>query len=427
MTKNPSESPSIFGGAYKELIKIVTRYAENDKPVLFVGETGTGKELFARLYFEKNKRKTNRTVNCAAFTDELLNSEIFGHKKGAFTGANSDRSGLLNKCKKGILFLDELGVASPSLQASIRRVAEGNSYRPLGSDDEITDFDTRIIAATTNLASIDEDIKYRFIILPIPPLQNFDIPQILRRITGKPLKRKILERLMEREYPGNVRQLLKEFDRIEVEEGGDIFSLRPSDTINAIGSFDYDRFRKEYFTWQKYIQPIIDRFNFWGIRYRYLKDCPEKNWDNEGMMREYDGEVFYNQDYSKIPEIPEYINSIDQMISDIEKLNSHLDPNLLRAFEFSLKAYIKRCQIPILLKKLSEHYGGFDKASMQTSIENIDSLSLFEIKPHKEGIKNFERLYMDYHLQKNDFNKKKTSKDIGMPYATFMRKIRSSL
>jgi len=158
MAKHKDE---IIGRAYDEPKKLVQKYSKRNIPLLFLGETGSGKELFARLYMEKNNRTgERRTVNCAAFSSEVLPSEIFGHVKGAYTGADKKREGLISTCKDGILFLDELGSASQEFQASILRVAEKNSYRPVGSDAEHP-CNTLFIASTSNLSNVREDLIYR--------------------------------------------------------------------------------------------------------------------------------------------------------------------------------------------------------------------------------------------------------------------------
>ena len=126
-------SNQIIGEAYRELQDIVRKYAKEDLPVLFTGQTGSGKELFLKYYMAENERTGKRLIiNCAAFSDELLRSEVFGHVKGAFTGAVANRDGKIKTCNKGILALDEIGDATQHFQASILRVAEANSYSPLG-------------------------------------------------------------------------------------------------------------------------------------------------------------------------------------------------------------------------------------------------------------------------------------------------------
>ena len=108
----------IIGEAYRKPQDLVKEYAKADEPVLFIGETGIGKELFMQLYMKENPRPGRKmTVNCAAFSDELLRSEVFGHVKGAYTGATKKRPGKIETCTNGILALDEIGDATPGFQA----------------------------------------------------------------------------------------------------------------------------------------------------------------------------------------------------------------------------------------------------------------------------------------------------------------------
>jgi len=167
----------IIGRAYEDLKILVRKYAKHDIPVLFTGEMGSGKEKFAKLYMTLSTRKGKKmTTSCAGLPNDMLWSEVFGHVKGAFTGAIQPRKGRLQSCDGGILFLDELGDASAEFQAAILRVAEGNSFSHLGSDEEEISVDTLVIAATNKPGNIREDLKQRFVILPVPPLQKFDIP-----------------------------------------------------------------------------------------------------------------------------------------------------------------------------------------------------------------------------------------------------------
>ena len=217
----------IVGSAYREPIRLVKEYAKKDIPLLFVGETGVGKELFARLYMEESVQSGKKgTRNCAAYPESMLRAEVFGHEKGAFTDAKNSRAGMVRASKNGILFLDELGAASQEFQAAILRIVEGGSFNQLGSDKEIKDCDTVIIAATNNFGSIRQDLKFRFNILPIPPLQKSDIPalathffQEISKDKRRHPKKDILEELINREYPGNVRDLKKVCERVLVERG----------------------------------------------------------------------------------------------------------------------------------------------------------------------------------------------------------------
>lgn len=275
-----SSPPEIIGQAYEDLKELVRKYAASDQPVLLVGETGTGKELFARLYMAESKRTGKKmTTNCAAESDELLRSEIFGHTKGAFTGADRMRNGKISECDKGILFLDEIGDASPAFQAAILRVSEGNSYTALGSDKEITGVNTLIIAATCRPQNIREDLKMRFQVLPIPPLQAFDIPLLAEHFLGGMPSKGIIQDLVGRKYPGNVRELKKTCEKLQTEKGDRIF-VGPQPKSYPAGSFDYDRFRMEMDTWDRYIQPILERHRL-GAFFKYTYQPWDDRWLNE--------------------------------------------------------------------------------------------------------------------------------------------------
>lgn len=192
--------PEIIGQAYEDLKELVKKYAIEDKPVLFVGETGSGKELFAKLFMTTSNRKGKKiTINCASFSDELLYAEIFGHTKGAFTGATKERDGKIKACNDGVLFLDELGDASYKLQAAVLRVSEGNSYCPVGSDQE-KEVNTLIIAATSKAKNVREDLKMRFHVLQIPPLQKSDIPVLAEYFCRRIPNKEVLDELLSCEY-----------------------------------------------------------------------------------------------------------------------------------------------------------------------------------------------------------------------------------
>jgi transcriptional regulator with PAS, ATPase and Fis domain len=157
-------------------LKKAQRYARGDENILIKGESGTGKELFARLIHELSNRAKGpfKSINCAAIPEQLLESELFGYKKGAFTGANRDYPGLFKVCDKGTIFLDEIGDLSLNLQAKLLRAVENKEIKHLG-DENIIKVDVRIITAThKNLEEMvregkfREDLYYRIGILTIP-------------------------------------------------------------------------------------------------------------------------------------------------------------------------------------------------------------------------------------------------------------------
>src|SRR5512139_3315825 len=182
----------ILGGspAMARVFEVMEKVAETDATVLLTGETGTGKDLVARAIHYAGSRKDQRFVaqNCAALPDTLLESELFGHKRGAFTGAHADKKGLFEVAHRGTIFLDEIGETLPGMQVSLLRVLQDGEIRPLGSS-ETRKVDVRIIAATNrDLRKLvadgrfREDLYYRLRVVEIelPPLRERreDVPAL---------------------------------------------------------------------------------------------------------------------------------------------------------------------------------------------------------------------------------------------------------
>ncbi|HEY1534170.1 MAG TPA: sigma-54 dependent transcriptional regulator, partial [Polyangiaceae bacterium] len=221
----------------RALYELVERIAAADSPVLLTGETGTGKGLVARAIHAHGPRASGPfvAVNCAALPENLLESELFGHVKGAFTGATSHRAGLFADADRGTLFLDEIGEVALSLQAKLLHVLEGGTVRPLGANKERS-VDVRIIAAThrdlhQSVASgaFREDLLYRLdvVSIEIPPLRHrqADIPLLLehflhdarRKHPDSPVRgfaKATLARLLDHRWPGNVRELEHVVERV---------------------------------------------------------------------------------------------------------------------------------------------------------------------------------------------------------------------
>lgn len=217
--------------AMREVFAVLELAARGDVTVLVTGETGTGKELVARAVHEKSARRSKPfvTVDCGALPESLLESELFGHVRGAFTGAVSERRGAVQKADGGTLFLDELGAVSPSVQARLLRVLEARTVKPVGSDVE-RQVDVRVIAATpvdlaTRVAAgqFRADLFYRLSVLALelPPLRSRreDLPvlaaEVLRRrgFEPGPVTGPNLDRLMVHGWPGNVRELRNVLER----------------------------------------------------------------------------------------------------------------------------------------------------------------------------------------------------------------------
>jgi len=230
----------LIGGssAMKTVLSQIKQVAETDTTVLITGESGTGKELVAKAIHFSSARKNARfvAVDCGAIAPTLIASELFGHVKGAFTGATSDHTGLMQAAEKGTLFLDEIGNLSLELQSNLLRAIETREVRPVGATAPI-EVDVRYIAATNrDLHAIvregrfREDLFYRLNVFPIhlPPLRQRreDIPELARHflavLAAKMHKRvdeftpEALNALVQYDWPGNVRELANVVERLVI-------------------------------------------------------------------------------------------------------------------------------------------------------------------------------------------------------------------
>lgn len=234
--------------AMKPVFEMTSSVANSDITALIHGETGTGKELLARAIHGMSARadKPFVAINCAALPDNLLESELFGYKKGAFTGAVQDREGRIDQAKDGTIFLDEIGEISPALQVRLLRVLQEHTYEPLGSNETKTS-NARIIAAThrdlsklVETGEFREDLFYRInvIRLDLPPLRDRkeDLPLLIdhfierfnrihrKQITG--LTNGAHSLLMTHNWPGNVRELENMIERAFVLCNGSKIEIR---------------------------------------------------------------------------------------------------------------------------------------------------------------------------------------------------------
>jgi two-component system nitrogen regulation response regulator GlnG len=213
-----------------DVFKAIGRVAKQNVPVLVRGESGTGKELVARALFQYSHRSEGPflAVNCAALPDNLLESELFGHEKGAFTGADSRRIGKFEQCNNGTLFLDEIGDMAPIVQAKVLRVLQDQRFERIGGNNELKT-DVRIVAATNQPleemvqhGDFREDLLYRLnaVTIELPPLRERkgDIPMLIQHFLSrakvefnKPdlegASPETVELLKAYSWPGNVRQL----------------------------------------------------------------------------------------------------------------------------------------------------------------------------------------------------------------------------
>jgi DNA-binding NtrC family response regulator len=226
--------PNIIGKSKKmrEVYNLINKVAETDASVLILGESGTGKELVAEAIHAQSKRAEQRfiAVNCAAMPETLLESELFGHEKGAFTGATERKIGFFELAHQGTLFLDEIGDVSLGIQAKLLRVLQNKEIIRVGGRDKIS-VDARVITATNrNLeemitaGSFRSDLYYRINIFPLklPPLRERkeDIPELieyfLNRLGEKGITSQAKMKLMEYDWPGNIRELLNILERAAI-------------------------------------------------------------------------------------------------------------------------------------------------------------------------------------------------------------------
>lgn len=230
---------AIIGAAppMQALYSLLDRVVVSDATVLITGENGTGKELVARAIHDKSPRKAERFVvqNCSAFNDNLLDSELFGHKRGAFTGAVDDKKGLFEVADKGTFFLDEIGDMSPALQVKVLRVLQEGTFTPVG-DTETRHVNVRIVAATNrdlrtmvDEGTFREDLYYRInvINLELPALRERieDVERLAKHFlskhggAGKRLSPDCLVLMQSYHWAGNVRELENEIERLVVLSG----------------------------------------------------------------------------------------------------------------------------------------------------------------------------------------------------------------
>ncbi|UCD36795.1 MAG: sigma-54-dependent Fis family transcriptional regulator [Fidelibacterota bacterium] len=245
--------------ALKEQIRQV---AKVDSPVLITGESGTGKELISRAIHSESGRRNGvfLAVNCGAFTDTLLQSELFGHEKGSFTGAIKQHQGIFEQADGGTILLDEIGEISPQLQVKLLRVLQHQAFQRLGGTEEIST-DVRVIAATNqNLKEaikekrFRKDLYFRLNVIPIdvPPLRarQSDISELIEYVIDekcrhlgrdKPrLSAEAIEKLQGYAWPGNIRELENLLERMlifsdkEIIKADDIYLDEDSDKVSEI-------------------------------------------------------------------------------------------------------------------------------------------------------------------------------------------------
>src|SRR5215813_6368411 len=249
--------PGIVGrsSALRQILQLVEMVAASDATVLLLGETGTGKELIARAIHERSQRQKQAfvTLNCAAIPSSLFESELFGHERGAFTGANIHRAGRLELADRGTLFLDEVGDMPLELQPKLLRTIQEHTFERVGSA-RTKSVDVRLVAATNcDLEQLVEDkqfrsdLYYRLNVFPIriPPLRERreDIPLLVQHFTEKYARRmnkqidtipeSTVEKLKRWSWPGNVRELENLIERSVILSSNRMLSVSLPDRMNS--------------------------------------------------------------------------------------------------------------------------------------------------------------------------------------------------
>ena len=230
-----------------DIFNTIREVADVNVPVLVMGESGTGKELVARAIHNEGSRASRPfvPVNCGALPDGLLESELFGHVKGAFTGAVRDRKGRFELADTGTIFLDEIGDLSPNMQVKLLRVLQEGSFERVGSEKTVT-VDVRVVCATNKPLAREveagrfrDDLYYRLAVVPItvPPLRErlVDLPLIAEHILGRAaataggrrvtLSEEVITALMAHDWPGNVRELQNALQFAFIKCKGDVIEL----------------------------------------------------------------------------------------------------------------------------------------------------------------------------------------------------------
>ena len=243
----------------QQVFKLIGQLAATDATALITGESGTGKELVARAVYHHSNRsqKPFLAVNCAAIPEQLLESELFGHERGAFTGATNQRIGKFEQCNGGTIFLDEIGDMTPATQTKILRVLQSGTYERVGGNQPIR-VDVRVIAATNKpleqavaARQFREDLFYRLNVvrIHIPPLRerredirllvNYFLKTFAREQQGKPksIAANVIKALEKHHWPGNVRELENVIRRALVMAKGDAILLSdlPPEVTGQVG------------------------------------------------------------------------------------------------------------------------------------------------------------------------------------------------
>lgn len=292
----------------KDILTIITKISMTSTTVLIQGESGTGKELIARKIYELSGRDKFVALNCAALPPNLLESELFGYKKGAFTGAAQDKEGYFAAARKGVIFLDEIGELDENLQVKLLRVLQEREVTPIGSTEPIP-VDIMVISATNidldkkvENNEFRKDLYYRLNVIPIhvPPLRERkeDIPALTRFFVesistklSKPSRKisdELLKIFMSYDWPGNIRELQNIIERVVVLENGQVLTSKflPKKMIEGYiedeGSIFISDLPKEILEKEQRLDELQDEFE---KRLKELEEYEEKLKEKEDYLK----------------------------------------------------------------------------------------------------------------------------------------------
>jgi transcriptional regulator with PAS, ATPase and Fis domain len=269
----------------QSVLAAAKRVAASNVKVLITGESGVGKDVIARYIHSQSARARSPFValNCAGLSETLLESELFGHVRGSFTGAHRDKVGKLQLAHRGTVFLDEVGEMSPRMQALLLRFLESGEIQQVGSDSVVARSDVRVISATNrDLARIvaegrfREDLLYRIKVahLHVPPLRERreDIPLLVEHVIRRSgasctMTREALEVLSRYAWPGNVRELQNVIDQVISLANGTpvrVDDLPSSIVVGAVGTVTLSRERRRQLADEVYEALVGGKYDFWN-------------------------------------------------------------------------------------------------------------------------------------------------------------------
>lgn len=292
--------------AFEKMLRSATQVADSDASVLLLGESGTGKELVSHAVHMASKRSEQPlvTLECSGLSEALIESELFGHKKGAFTGANSDKPGLVEHADGGTLFLDEIGDVSLATQVKLLRLIESKTFRRVGST-EVRTSDFRLICAThQNLRTLVEDgqfrldLFYRINVFPIyvPSLREriSDIPELVEHLLrvesdGLHITEPAMRLLKHHDFQGNIRELRNLINRAVVICETDFI-----DELVIESCIAFDTAFKPHL-----IEPNVQNKTLKGLEAQYLSDLLSKH-DNDKTLVAIDADISLRTLYRKL-------------------------------------------------------------------------------------------------------------------------------